>query len=108
MTNKQRIMCLAPGRASPGMVLAKPVYDRKGSILLTAETVLDSAMFEQMIRRGVKTISVRVPDLRDEEAIARELDSIHARIDTIFRGPGSVAKNRLRDIVLDYRIEKSQ
>ncbi|MDR2614383.1 MAG: hypothetical protein LBC91_03565 [Candidatus Accumulibacter sp.] len=101
-------MCLAPGRASPGMVLAKPVYDRKGSILLTAETVLDSAMFEQMIRRDVKAISVRVPDLRDEETITRELDGIRARIDTIFRGSENAGRNQLRDAVLGYRIESTQ
>jgi hypothetical protein len=108
MDNKQRIMCLAPGRASPGMVLAKPVLDREGSILLTAETVLDQAMFEQMIRRGVRAISVRVADHRDEETIARELKDIRARIDTIFRGPGNAGRDQLRDAVLDYRIEKAR
>jgi acetolactate synthase small subunit len=90
------------------MVLATPVYDRKGAVLLTAETALDPAMLEQMIRRDVKTISVRVPDLRDEETIARELADIRARIETIFRGPGSAAKSRLHDIVLDYRIESAR
>jgi hypothetical protein len=90
------------------MVLAKPVYDRKGSILLTAKTVLDPTMFEQMLRRGVKTISVRVPDLRDEETVARELADIRARVETIFRGPGSAARSRLRDIILGYRIESAQ
>ncbi|MDR1936671.1 MAG: hypothetical protein LBS49_14045 [Candidatus Accumulibacter sp.] len=108
MTNKQRIMCLAPARAAPGMVLDKPVYDREGAVLLTAETVLDPAMFEQMIRRGVKAILVRVPDNRDEETIARELVDIRARIETIFRGPGSAARSELRDAVLDYRIESSR
>jgi hypothetical protein len=90
------------------MVLSKPVYDHEGSILLTAETVLDAAMFEQMLRRGVQTISVRVPDHRDEETIARELADIRARIDTIFRGPGSAARSQLRDAVLGYRIESAQ
>ncbi|MDR0380365.1 MAG: hypothetical protein LBI62_10580 [Candidatus Accumulibacter sp.] len=101
-------MCLALGRAAPGMELAKPVFDRKGSILLTAETVLDPDMFDQMIRRGVTSVSVRVPDHRDEETIARELDDIRARIDTIFRGPGNVARERLRDIILDYRLESAK
>jgi hypothetical protein len=108
MALKQRIMCLAPGRAAPGMVLDKPVYDREGSILLTAETVLDATMFEQMLRRGVKAISVRVPDHRDEGTIAREIADIRARIDTIFRGPGNAGRNQLRDAVLDYRIESAK
>ena len=108
MANKQRIMCIAPGRAAPGMVLAKPVHDREGAILLTAETVLDPAVLERLIRRGVEAISVRVPDHRDEETIARELADVRARIDTIFRGPGSAARNQLRDAVLGYRIENAR
>ncbi|MDR0439802.1 MAG: hypothetical protein LBI59_02300 [Candidatus Accumulibacter sp.] len=108
MTPKQRIMCLALGRAAPGMELAEPVFDRKGTVLLTAGTVLDVDMFEQMIRRGVASVSVRVPDHRDEETIARELDDIRARIDTIFRGPGNVAREHLRDTILDYRLESAK
>jgi hypothetical protein len=90
------------------MALAKPVYDREGSVLLTADTVLDAAMFEQMLRRGVKTILVRVPDCRDEETIARELADIRARIETIFRGLGNAGRDQLRDAVLDYRIENAK
>ena len=108
MANKQRIMCIAPGRAAPGMTLAKPVHDREGAILLTAETVLDPAVLERLIRRGVEAISVRVPDHRDEETIVRELADVRARIDTIFRGPGSAARNQLRDAVLGYRIENAR
>ena len=108
MANKQRIMCIAPGRAAPGMVLAKPVHDREGAILLTAETVLDQAVLERLIRRGIEAVSVRVPDHRDEETIARELADVRARIDTIFRGPGSAARNQLRDAVLGYRIENAR
>lgn len=108
MSSKQRIMCLAPGRAAPGMVLAKPVHDREGAVLLTAETALDPAVLERLIRRGIEAISVRVPDLRDEETIARELLDVRARIDVIFRGPGSAARSRLRDAVLDYRLENAR
>jgi hypothetical protein len=108
MADKQRIMCLTPGRAAPGMALATPVRDPEGSILLTAETVLDPALLERLIRRGVKVISVRIPDYRDEATIAREQADIRARIDTIFRGPGSVSRSQLRDAVLDYRIGSAQ
>jgi hypothetical protein len=90
------------------MVLATPVRDPEGSILLTAETALDPALLERLIRRGVKVISVRVPDYRDEATIAREQADIRARIDTIFRGPGSVSRSQLRDAVLDYRIGSAQ
>ena len=73
MANKQRIMCIAPGRAAPGMVLAKPVHDREGAILLTAETVLDPAVLERLIRRGVEAVSVRVPDHRVTQALHESL-----------------------------------
>jgi hypothetical protein len=108
MANKQRILCLATARAAPGMVLAKPVYDREGSILLTAETVLDLTMFEQLVRRGVEAVSVQAPDPRDEKMIERELADVCARIDMFFRGPGSAARDQLRDAVLDYRIENTR
>ncbi|MDR3299751.1 MAG: hypothetical protein LBU43_07055 [Candidatus Accumulibacter sp.] len=108
MNNKQRVMCLAPGRASPGMALAKPVFDHEGSVLLTAETVLDEAMFKQMIRRCVYTISVYVADNRDEAMIERELADIRERVDMIFRGTGNAARDQLRDAILDYRIEKAR
>ncbi|MDR1708501.1 MAG: hypothetical protein LBS70_02145 [Candidatus Accumulibacter sp.] len=108
MTEKQRLMCLAPGRAAPGMALARPVLDRDGAVLLTAETTLDAAMLEQMIRRGVKAVTVRVPDTRDEAAIAREISDIRARIATIFRGPGNAGRAELREAILAYRIERAQ
>jgi acetolactate synthase small subunit len=90
------------------MVLATPVYDREGAVLLTAGTVFDTAMLEQMIRHGVKAVSVRVPDYRDEQTIAREMADIRARIETIFRSPGSDAKCRMREAVLNYRIENAR
>ena len=90
------------------MVLAKPVQDREGAVLLASETVLDADVLERMIRRGVRIVSVRVPDQRDEEAIARELADIRARLDTIFRGPGSEARNQLREAVLAHRLESAR
>jgi hypothetical protein len=36
------------------------------------------------------------------------MTDIRARIETIFRGPGSDARRRMRDAVLDYRIENAQ
>ena len=42
---KSRIMCFAPGRASPGMTLATAVSDRDGhTTLLTEGSVLDEEM----------------------------------------------------------------
>ena len=108
MTIKQRIMCLAPARATPGMTLARSITDREGHSLLAAGTVLDLAILERLIRRGVNTVSVLVPDTRDEDTIARELSSQQDRIALIFRGPGSPARDELRAAVLAFRIEATQ
>ncbi len=108
MATKQRVMCLAPGRATPGMTLARAITDREGSVLLSSGTVLDLAMLERLIRRGVDAISVLVSDNRDEATIANELRAVERRIETIFRGPGSPARDQLRDAVLNYRIEATK
>lgn len=108
MAIKQRIMCLAPGRATPGMTLARHVLDREGAVLLTAGTMLDLAMLERLIRRGVDAISVLLPDTRDDETIARELAAVGERIGHIFRGPGNAARDELRAAVLEFRVEATQ
>lgn len=102
---KSRTICYSPGRVAPGMSLAKAVQDRDGNILLAAGTVLELEMIDRLIRRGVETISVLVPDTRDEETIALELQAAQARIDTIFRGTGSPARDMLRAAVTSYRLE---
>ena len=108
MVPKQRVMCLAPGRATPGMTLARPITDREGSVLLSPRTTLDLAMLERLIRRGVDAISVLVPDHRDEATISEELRAVERRVETIFRGPGSAARTQLRDAVLHFRIETTR
>ena len=108
MVPKQRIMCLAPGRATPGMALARAITDREGSVLLSAGTTLDLPMLERLIRRGVDAISVLVPDNRDDATIADELRTVEQRIETIFRGPGSAAREQLRAAILEFRIETTR
>ena len=108
MATKQRIMCLAPGRATPGMTLARAIPDREGSILLSSGTALDLPMLERLIRRGVDAISVLVPDNRDDATIADELRTVERRIEAIFRGPGSPARDQLRAAVLDFRRETTK
>ena len=108
MAIKQRSMCFAPGRATPGMTLAKAIQDRDGNSLLAAGTVLDLVMLERLIRRGIESISVLVPDTRDSETIDAELRSVCNRLEIIFRGPGSPARDELRAAVTDFRIETTK
>lgn len=108
MATKYRTLCLAPARATPGMTLAKAIYDRDGGVLLASDTVLELDMLERLIRRAVATISVRVPDGRNEETIARELLAVRNRIEKIFRGPSNATRDNLRATVLEFRIEATQ
>ena len=108
MTAKQRILCLAPGRAAPGMTLARDLPDREGKPLLAAGTVLDVAMLDRLIRRGVTTVTVLVADTRDAETLASEREAFEKRIAHIFRGTSSPARDDLRSAVLAFRRESAQ
>ena len=105
---KTRALCLSPGRVAPGMTLARAVTDREGNTLLAAGAVLDSAMLDRLIRRGVEAMAVLVADTRDADAIASELAAAEARIAYIFRGQGSESRNALQKAVLDYRLENTR
>ena len=105
---KSRTLYFAPGRAAPGMTLAKPIIDRDGNTLLAAATVLTSEMLDRLIRRCIETVCVLVLDTRDDETIASELATASARVDAIFRGPGSPARNDLRAAILNYRQDSTK
>lgn len=105
---KMRAVCLTPGRAESGMTLAEGVENHEGHTLLVAGTVLDSEMLEHLIHRGVETLHVLVPDLRDEATIALELRAAEERIAHIFRGEGGLAREALRCSVLHFRQENTQ
>lgn len=105
---KSRTVCLAPGRVAPGMTLASAVIGRDGHTLLAAGTALDGEILERLIRRGVETVSVAMDDKRDAETIAKELNAIEARIEAIFRGASSPARQALHAAILEYRREHTR
>lgn len=105
---KSRSIFFAPGRAAPGMTLAKAISDREGHALLAAGTVLTAEILDRLIRRGVQTLCVQVLDARDDETIACELATASNRVATIFRGPGSPARDELRQAILNYRLETTR
>ena len=106
---KFRTLCFAPNRITPGMTLAKAVSEHDGhSTLLTEGTVLDEEMLARLIHRGVETVSVLVPDHRNEEEIAEEQRLALARVDAIFREDGNPARAALRATITRYRLESTQ
>jgi hypothetical protein len=105
---KSRTICLAPGRVAPGMTLASSVTGLDGQVLLSAGTVLNPEILDRLIRRGVETVSVMLLDTRDEETIALEIRAVQSRVEMIFRGSGSSAREELRSSTLHYRLEQAQ
>ena len=105
---KTRTLYFAPGRAAPGMTLARPAQDKEGHTLLAAGTTLDSAMLERLIRRGVEAIAILAVDNRDAATIADEICQAEQRLTAIFRGPGSNARADLHAAILAYRRESLQ
>ena len=105
---KLRRITIAPGRATPGMVLAQPVVDHDGNTLLAAGTELGAEMIERLLRRRMQTVCVEVPDPRDAQTIANELRAASERVEAIFEGPGSAARDALRVAILAYREESTQ
>ena len=88
--------------------LARAVLDHDGNVLLANATRLDAEMLDRLIRRGVSTITVLVVDARDDETIAHDLADAEARVNRIFRGTGSPAREALRRAVLDFRLETTR
>jgi len=105
---KSRTMFFAPGRAAPGMTLAKAISDRDGHALLAAGTVLTAEILDRLIRRGIPTLCALVLDARDDETIASEQANARTRVETIFRGAGSPARDELRTAILNYRLETTK
>jgi len=105
---KTRIFCLAPGRATPGMTLATAITAHDGLTLLASGTVLNSEMLDRLVRRGVETVAVFLPDARAEETIAMELRAAESRVEHIFRGHGSPAREALRTAILNFRQERAK
>lgn len=105
---KSRTVCFSPGCIAPGMTLAKPVIDRDGKTLLAADTDLDLETIDRLIRRGVETVWIQVLDTRDEQTIADDLATAQSRIERIFRGTGSAARQALRAAVMQYRLDTTK
>lgn len=108
---KTRTICLPPGQLQPGMTLEAPIVGPQGTVLFAAGSTLDEYALKQIGRRAIESVTVSVPDSRDEETIAREVAAASARVEFIFRGndsSGSSARAALRNIVMNYRRRQAE
>jgi hypothetical protein len=90
------------------MIVLTAVTTPQGAILFAAGAVLDEHSLAQLRRRAIEFVTVTVPDSRDAANIARELAEATARVDFLFRGPGSSARAALRETVLRYRRSQAE
>jgi hypothetical protein len=90
---------------SPGSVLAKPVTDAGGAVLLPAGLALTEAHLDSLRRRGIATLTVVLAI--DPAELARRREAVRLRIMHLFRHtadePGSQA---LLHAVLAFREEQ--
>lgn len=88
----------------PGMVLAAPVLDSNGRVLLPAGVALSAETIRSVYRRGIERLTVFDGEMSPEELEA-ERQRIRSRLDHLFRRcPANEAARVIRRVVLDYRI----
>jgi hypothetical protein len=102
----ERTVCRSPLLISPGMRLARPVLRADGEVLLAIGTELDREQLQQLLKRHVDFVYVQQEETRDAGAIEEEAAAATARVERIFRGPGSESREELRAAVMTYRREE--
>jgi hypothetical protein len=107
-TMKSRTIHLPILCVVPGMTLASAVSDRQGRVLFAAGTVLDAVMLDRLHKRGIEAVAAYLIDTRDAETIDEEVLAAESRVQQIFRGPGSGARDDLRAAILAHRKECAQ
>lgn len=95
--------------ASAGMVLAAPLLDAHGALLLPAGTTLTDASLASLRRRGVEECSVAGPEeaeaAADPAALARQRDGAVQRLTKLFRhSADNEANAALLRKLTDYRM----
>lgn len=105
MTPCNQILPLAS--LKPGMILAEPIRDRYGNIMLTKGTGLTAAHLHTLEQRGIASALVapaRIPPSDDELAAMRQ--STEERLRHIFRLSLDHSGNqKLLETILAYRLE---
>jgi hypothetical protein len=90
--------------AQTGMVLAEPVVDRQGGVLLPQQTELTPDLLKSLRRRGIPEIVV-VDDSMSAEELAAQRARAVARLESLFRAvQGEPGAQALKDALLDYRV----
>jgi hypothetical protein len=100
---RNRINILDLDDAKVGMVLAAPIFDGRGGILLPSETELTETLLTGLRRRGVDSICIANGEITEEELFA-EREYVRLRLSQLFRKSTGHVANELKSSVLTYRI----
>lgn len=95
-------------QACPGDILAAPVRDEAGSVLLPAGQSLTEAHLESLRRRGVSHLQLQAPIAAvDPAELARRREAIHQRVMHLFRHTaGEPGSSALLHAVIRFRQEQ--
>lgn len=89
-----------------GTEVAADVMDGQGCLLLSGGSVLSERMREQLVRRGVETLPVRVEESLAEEEFAARRAALEAQLTERFSCVrGQPLMEQMLQLVLHYRLE---
>lgn len=91
----------------PGAILAEPVADARGTVLLPAGLTLTEAHLNSLRRRDIAALNVAMPP--DPADLARQREQIRERVMYLFRhSADDPAAQALLQAVLAFRQERLQ
>jgi len=98
----EQVLSLSESAAVPGLVLAAPVLDSHGNLLVAAGTALTASLLASLERRNVAQVCVHVADTPrpDAAAVRDRLEKLFRKCDT------GIARTELMERMLAYRMGK--
>lgn len=99
----ERGVCLPTLGVKPGARLARAVRRADGAVLLPAGATLDADQLRRLVQRGIECVDVLQQETRDAARIEEDVAAAGRRIAHLFRGHGSVAREKLAAVIADYR-----
>ncbi len=102
----KRVEELATGALLPGMVVAEPVVDEAGRVLIPAGAQLSENTIASLVRREVAAVRVEREVAEDPAETEAYRLGLLERMDHLFRHAGDAETTRaMYQAIFDYRME---
>lgn len=98
-----RVVCVSTLALGPGVRLAQSVSRADGAVLLHAGAEIDVDQLRLLVQRGIDSVYVLREETRDPEQIESDVAAAAARVEFLFRGEGSTARQALAATLAGYR-----